>query len=48
VETGTLRDETGKGKRSNCVQTFHLILLIITGKKRKEKDSIPSDQCTIK
>jgi hypothetical protein len=46
---GTSRDEMGKGKRSNCVQMFHLILLIITGKKRKEKDSILSDhQCTIK
>jgi hypothetical protein len=49
VETGTSRDETGKEIRSNHIQTFHLILLIIIGKKRKEKDSIPSDcQCTIK
>jgi hypothetical protein len=49
VETGTSRDETGKEKRSNHVQTFYLILLIITDKKRKEKDSIPSDhQCTVK
>jgi hypothetical protein len=41
VETDTSCYETGKEKKSNHIQTFHLILLIITGKKRKKKTPYP-------